>query len=119
MIRSEKIETIRKILGPTSPVVVKGFLESDHKPHVFEVNDKNKLGGEVNDTDLKGVRCKNKNCNLKFEEHTFKLKLMLSINRDTKNEEVAEALRILEKFILNNEIDSVAFVESEKGYKFI
>ena len=37
MIRSEKIEAIRKILGPTSPVVVKGFLESDHKPHVFEV----------------------------------------------------------------------------------
>ena len=119
MIRSEKIETIRKILGPTSPVVVKGFLESDHKPHVFEVNDKNKLGGEVNDTDLKGVRCKNKNCNLKFEEHTFKLKLMLSIARDTTNDEAAIALKKIENFILSNGISSIAFVESEKGYKFI
>ncbi len=42
----------------------KGFLESDHTPHVFEINDKNKLAGEINDSDLLGVRCKKKDCNL-------------------------------------------------------
>ena len=98
----------------------------NHKPHAFMLGPKhvefaaNKYGGMLGDScinDKNFPLCSNPGCTLSYKEHTSDKVLFLSLTRDMTNEEATEVLMGIKPILEEENIDGVAFIETDQKFR--
>ena len=104
----------------------KSISHVNHKPHAFMLGPKhvefaaNKYGGMLGDScinDKNFPLCSNPGCTLSYKEHTSDKVLFLSLTRDMTNEEATEVLMGIKPILEEENIDGVAFIETDQKFR--
>lgn len=113
------------VLDKKGLLKVKGINETNYDPHPFTIGPKHikhandNSGGILNEDTLKASKCGAPKCNLSYEEHKSDKVLFLQLTQDvTELNAQSELVKIKDILIVNN-IDGVAFVDTEEEYKFL
>jgi hypothetical protein len=121
----DKMIAISAILKEKEIVKVTGIHEENHKPHQFTISDthikaSNKNGsGVITEDILEEYDCGHPGCKLKYTEHENDSILFLQLTRDATDIEVHDELKKIKDEIINLKIKSVAFNDTEEGFKFL
>jgi len=98
--------------------------EDEHTPHPFTITADHLKASEGNDgilTEdiLSGHSCGAEDCELSYEEHTCKKTAMITIKRDTTQEEVRDMLLSISEDLDRHGVAKVALVQPEEGYQIL
>jgi len=122
----EKLTVFSDILKVEGILISKGIHRENFDPHPFTVGPKHvtdaadNYEGLMGEETLQKIPCAIKGgCNLSYEDHKSDNILFLQLTRDASEIEVnGELIKIKEK-LLELEINSIAFVDTEEKYKFL
>lgn len=104
---------------------VAGIHEVNHKPHPYTVGPKHVAyaakhnGGVLSEEICEEIPCAEPKCNLSYTEHTSDKTLFLQLKRDTLESEVQNELLKIKDLMVSNDIEALAFVDTEEKYKFL
>jgi len=98
----------------------------NYKPHPFMLGPKHiefsadKYSGILGDpciNDKNFPLCSNPGCTLSYKEHTSDRVLFLSLTRDMTREEAQEVLMGIKPILEKENIDGVAFIETDQKFR--
>ena len=126
------MKTIEELLIMFSEVLdkkgylnVKGINETNHTPHQFMIGPKHieyasdHSNGMLGEDTLKAIKCASPKCGLSYEEHKSDKVLFLQLTQDLKETDAQNELVKIQQLLIDNNVDGVAFVDSEEKYEFI
>lgn len=125
MNKEQLLTIFSNILSEKNILRSRGFDEQNYKPHQFVVGAKHTIAadkennGILTEEILERIPCEHIGCNMKYEEHTSDKTLILQLTRDASSLEVNEELIKIKQSLVDYKIKSVAFADTEEGYKFI
>jgi hypothetical protein len=123
--KEELLTLFGEILEKDGLLKAVGIHEVNHKPHPFTVGPKHVKeasdhnGGVLSEEICEKIQCAHKGCQLPYSEHESDKTLFLQLTRDVKNSEANEQLVKIKESLLENNVDGIAFVDSEEKYRFI
>jgi len=114
------------VLDKKGLLKVKGIHETNHDPHQFTIgpkhiaaaNEKGR-GGILSEDVLKEISCAVPKCNLSYEDHKSDKVLFLQLTQDVTETDAQNELIKIKDILTDNNIEGVAFVDSEEKYKFL
>lgn len=122
----QKLIAFQEILDEDGILTAKGIHEENHRPHPYTVGpehtaEANKNGGDgvITEEICEKLRCAHPKCTLKYSEHKADAQLLLQLKRDALESQVHDQLLKIKVKLKELEIKSVAFVDTEEGYKFL
>lgn len=121
----DKLLEVQKILDKTGNLKAVGIHRENMKPHQFVVSDKHiqaaaiENEGVMTEEILERFTCNEGGCKLKYSEHIADDQLVLQLKKDTKKSDVANDLNALQNVVSTCKIRSLAFADTEEGYKFL
>ena len=125
MNKEETLTKLSELLKVNDFLKASGIYESNHSPHQFEVTKEHLKyasqhnGGVLSEYILSGFNCGVKGCRKSYPNHTSDMQLVLQLKRDATEEEVKAELLNIKEDIIKLGIDTVAFADTEEGYKFL
>ena len=122
----EKLTVFADILKVEGILISKGIHRENFEPHPFTVGPKHvkdaadNYGGMMGEETLQKIPCAIKGgCSLSYEDHKSDNILFLQLTRDASEREANEELIKIKEKLLELEIDGVAFVDTEEGFRFL
>jgi len=124
MTKEEILIELAKILKEDDILKASGLHEENFRPHPFTIGKKHEIASDENDGVMteeicKRFPCKAKGCNLSYEDHDSDKQLVLQLKRDVMQTEVNEQLLKMRAKIKELGINTIAFADTEEGYKFL
>ena len=116
---------ISKVLKKTDRIKAIGIHEDHHEPHPFTVDDEHTAyardtnDGILDESILEMFPCAHPKCKLAYDKHKARRTLMLQLKHDITNENAEIELIKLKPLLVKHHIAQLAFVDTEKGYKFL
>ena len=122
----EKLTVFEEILKGEGILIAKGIHRENFDPHPFTIGPKHVAyaadneGGMLGERTLQKIPCAIKGgCSLSYEDHKSDNILFLQLTRNASEVEANEELIKIKEKLLELEIDGVAFVDTEEGYRFL
>jgi len=119
------IIAIADVLKEKDYLKVAGIHEENHDPHPFTVDKqhtdyaKDANGGILDEDILEMFPCAHPKCKLPYVKHKATRTLMLQLKRNLSNEKTEIELLKIKPVLAKHHVSQIAFVDTEKGYKFI
>ena len=123
MTKEEILIVFSEILKEDDIMKAVGLHEENFSPHQFTVSEKhvneaNKTDGVLTEAICQMYPCAVKGCHLPYEEHDSEKQLVLQLKRDVTPVEANNQLLKIKRKLKDLGIRTIAFADSEEGYKF-
>ena len=112
-------EKIKDVLTEGDPLNLLSVETVNHDPHPFTVGPKHiehasdNHGGMLGKETMNAIPCAHKGCNLPYDDHKCDTVAMMSLTRDSTNEQIQECLVKITGVVDESEIDGFTFVKNE------
>ncbi len=119
------ILAIAAVLKEKDYLKVAGIHEENHEPHPFTVDKqhtdyaKDTNDGILDEDILEMFPCGHPKCKLPYVEHKATRTVMLQLKRDLSQEKAEMELIKMKPVLTKYLVSQIAFVDTEKGYKFL
>lgn len=121
---NEEIESaIKELLKDSEIVTVKSVQDVNHKPHPYVIGSRHVKhasehhSGMLGEETMKAVQCAHPHCNLPYDQHTSDKVLFLSLKQHTTRDELQIELLETSTVMIANNVDGLAFVETEEEFR--
>lgn len=121
----QTLKAFSKVLEGEDTIKAAGIHEDNHKPHPFHVDEDHKAyardtnDGILSEDILEMFPCAHNDCKVNYRDHKADRTLMLQLKKDITNIAANEELIKIKPLLMKHGVSKVAFVDTDKGYKFI
>jgi len=117
---------LQEVLNEKDYIKAAGIHEDEHNPHPFHVDEDHKAyardanDGVLTEDILEMFPCAHPDgCKVNYRDHKARRTLMLQLKKDITNQAAEGELIKIKPLLIKYAVQRVAFVDTEKGYKFL